>query len=109
MLFGREPAIWSGSTWSNRGWKPDPSRELAPRLEDRRITDRGRNRGRTNHADAWYGLQTPARFTRSMQGMDVPLDLADLLRQSIQLAEQRLQGLADQTGYRARLIRHDTD
>src|SRR5207247_11253061 len=89
--------------------QPDPGRKLAPRLEDRRITDRGRNRGRTDHADAWDGLQPAARFTRSMQSMNVPLDLADLLGQSIQLAEQRLQSFAGQGGYRTRLIRHDTD
>jgi hypothetical protein len=67
--------------------RPDPGSKLASRFEDRRIRDRCGNRGRTHDADAGYRLKPPARCTGTMLGVNVSLDITNLLLQSIEQSE----------------------
>ena len=73
------------------GNKPDPGRQVASGRERLPITHLGDQGGSDDRANAGDFFEPPAFLTRSVPGVDAPLDGSDLGRDGCVLASKNIQ------------------
>src|SRR5262249_35434298 len=99
--YAAEPLLATSRILSRN--EPDPSSALASRLEGGWVGYGCRDRGGAKDADSRNGFEPSASITLAMLGVNVALELADLLLQSCELVHKRLQRLPHWLGQCRRL------